>query len=499
MPRRVLPRSGPNRMGDEAVVSVKTRRCARSRPRDRRHCGGLKAASLLSAVALGVSASASVADMSAVRAAPRAGASLAPSPAPELIPAIPATTFEGGRPLSPLNAPAFDANGDVFIAWTEPVGATPEAVLPELRIRATMRPADGRWQPAETLSRMGLNPEVTADARGEAIATWEGRSDVEASIKPVGGGWLAPQTVGTPRGEEPEEPQVASDASGDAIVVAPRQAHRRESTGIEAAARPAGGVFTPPQTISHHRENALDPRIAMNSRGDAIVAWDVEGPTGCLIRAAFRSPGGAWGATRTISGGHVFCRGNHTVAIDERGDAIVAWVAMRDSTMLVKTARRDANGRWSAQRVIGRASAVAEPPGAAHVGMDARGDETVLWTDPARVLGGRRTVWARVRPVGRRWGAKQRIADVTYESSPSFAMNARGDASVVWEDKRGVEVASAPAGGRWQKPTTVSDRKSAEIAFEAVPVVALDARGDAMIAWQSHENIKTAWHAPLSP
>lgn len=485
---------------------MRTGRRARNRLRNPRHRGGLKAALLMSAVVLGVSASASVADMSAVGAAHGTGTSVASWPAPELIPAIPATTIEGGRPLSPLNAPGFDANGDAFIVWTEQAGAwteqagtTTEAVVPEFRVRATVRPADGRWQPVETLSRMGLNPEVAVDARGDAIAAWEGRFGVEAAIKPVGGGWLAPQTVGTPRGDEPQEPQVASDASGDAIVVAPLQAHGQVSTGIQGAVRPAGHTFFSPQTISHHREKALDPRIAMNSRGDALVAWDVQVPTGCLLRAAFRPAGGAWGAPRTVPDGHEYCRGHHGVAIDGRGNAIVAWVAMRGSTMLIKTAGRDAKGRWSAQPVIGRASAVAEPPGVPQVGVDARGDAIVVWMDPALVLGGRRTIWARLRRVGHGWGAKERIGDVTYESSLSFAMNTRGDASVVWEDKRGIEAASHPAGGGWQTPNTVSDRKSAEIAFQAVPVVALGARGDGMVAWQSHTNIKTAWHAPLFP
>lgn len=466
--------------------------------RYRRHRWGLKAAPLLSTVVLGVSASAWVANVGGAGAADSAGTALSSWSAPELIPAIPATTDEG-RPLSPLNAPAFDANGDAFIVWTEPMVATAKALVPEFRVRATERPANGHWQPVEMLSRLGLNPEVTVDSRGDAIAVWEGRSGVEASVKPVGGGWLAPQTVGTPGGEEPQEPQVASDASGDAIVVAPLQAHGRQSTGIEAAVRPAGGTFSLPHTISRHREEALDPRIAMNPRGDAIVAWDVQVPTGCLARAAFRPAGGTWGTPRTVPGGHESCRGSHKVAIDQRGNAIVAWVSMRGSTMLVRVAERGVKGRWSAQPVIGRASAVAEPPGAAKVGMDARGDVIVVWVDPALVLGGRRTMWSRIRRVGRRWGAKEHISDVTYESSPLLATNARGDATVVWEDKRGIEVASHPSGGVWQKPHTVSDRHSAEIAFEAAPVIALGAQGDGMVAWQSDKNIETVWHAPLLP
>jgi hypothetical protein len=459
----------------------------------------LKAAQLLSVVVLGVSALASVAAMGAVRAARSTGTSLAPWSAPELIPAIPATTIDESRPISPLTAPAFDANGDAFMVWTDSVGAITEAVLPEYRVRAAVRPADGRWQPAETLSRLGLNPEVTVDARGDAIAVWEGRSGVEAAIKPVGGGWLAPQTVGTPRGDEPQGPQVASDASGDAIVVAPLQAHGQASTGIQGAVRPAGGTFSPPQTISHHREEAFEPSIAMNARGDGIVAWDVQGPTGCLLRAAFRSAGGTWSAPRTVPGGREVCRTSHRVAIDGRGDAIVAWVAMRGSAMLVKTAWRGAKGRWSAESVLGRASAVAEPGGLAQVGLDARGDAIVVWMDPAPVLGGRRTLWARIRPVGRGWGSTARIADLAYESSPSFAMDARGNASVVWKDKRGIEVALHPAGGGWQTSRTVSDRKSAEIAFEAAPVLALDARGDGVVAWESDRYIETAWHSSLFP
>lgn len=448
---------------------------------------------------LGVSVSASVADVSAVRVTRSAGKSLAPWSTPELIPAIQATSIEGGRPLSPLTAPTFDTSGDAFMVWTEPAGAKAEAVVPEYRVRATVRPADGRWQPVETISRMGLNPEVTVDARGNAIAAWEGRLGVEAAIKPVGGGWLAPQIVGTPRGDEPQAPQVASDSSGDAIVVAPLQAHGQASTGIQGAVRLAGGMFSPAQTISHHREEALDPRIAMNARGDAIVAWDVQVPKGCLLRSAFRSVGGAWGAPQTVPGEHEFCRGSHRVAIDERGDAIVAWMAMQGSTTLVEIATRDANGRWSAQPAIGRASAVAEPPGPAQVGMDPRGDAIVVWVDPALVLGGRRSLWARIRPVGRGWRAKERIGYVPYESSPSFAMDARGDASIVWEDKRGIEAALHPARGGWQKPHTVSDHKRAEVAFEAVPVVALDARGDGVVAWQSDKNIDTAWHTSLFP
>jgi hypothetical protein len=483
--------------GAYAVGAVRTRH-TRNRPRDWDQLPGRFHSATVIAVVLGVWVSAWAANTSVVGAA-GTGTALTPWTAPELIPAIPATTIDESRPNSPLTAPAFDATGDAVIVWTTETAAPTRTALPEYSVRAAVRPADGHWQPGETLSRAGLNPQVTVDARGDAIAAWEGRLGVEAAIKPVGGSWLAPQTVGTPRGDEPQEPQVASDASGDAIVVAPVQEHGQESTGIEVALRPAGGTFSPPQSISRHRELALDPRIAMNARGDAIVVWDVQvHHTACLLRAAFRSAGGGWGAPSTVPNGHEYCRGTHDVAIDERGDALVAWAAMRGSTSLVETAWRGANGRWSAQPVTKRASPVAEPPWPQGVGMDARGDAIVVWVDPTGV-GGRRTIWARIRPVGRGWGTEEQIAAVPYESSPSFAMGARGDAVVVWGDKRGIEVALHPAGRRWQTPHTVLVGTRAQIAFDARPIVALDAHGEGVVAWESNKDIETAWHTSLFP
>ena len=87
--------------------------------------------------------------------------------------------------------------------------------------------------------RLGLDPDVVIDAQGDTIAVWQTPSAVQAAIRPAGGSWLAPQTVATPGGEEP---QIASDANGDVIVVSTRQAPGH-STGIQAVLRPAGGTF----------------------------------------------------------------------------------------------------------------------------------------------------------------------------------------------------------------------------------------------------------------
>jgi hypothetical protein len=441
----------------------------------------LKAALLLSAVVLGVSVSVSVPNVSAVGAVHVGESARSVWSAPELIPAHELGT---GSP----EPPAFDAHGDAVAVWTEPTVSITQVITVTYKVRASVRPAGGHWQPADTLSLLGLAPEVAADARGDAIAVWESPSGVQAAIRPAGGSWLAPQTVASPGGEQP---QVASDPSGDGVVVSPRQAPGH-STGIQVVLRPAGGSFSPPQTISG-TENGFHPLIAMNARGDVFVAWEVDTSRGCLVRAAFRRADGGWSAPRSVSDRHEFCGGNHRVAIDARGDAIVVWLAQRGPTTFVETATRAADGRWTPRRIVARAPIIEESP---QVGMDMRGDAIVVWSAPA-LVGGRTTISARIRPAGHGWETARPIPQSpTNGGAPSLAIDARGDALVAWQDRRGIEAAVRLAGGHWQKPYTVSGHEGTNTGA-GDPLAALDARGDGLVAWQNHEGIKSAWHASL--
>ena len=234
-----------------------------------------------------------------------------------------------------LGAPqhlAFDTSGDAFAVFAEPVlEANGSGALSSL-VRVAKRPVGAHWAIPDTLSQLGLEPAVAAGGHGEAIAVWEGLSSVEEAESPLGGNWLLPKAVLTPRGEEA---QVAMDLKGDVMIVSTRQS-TNHSLGIVVAFRPAGGAFSAPLMISAS-ENAFEPRVAMNARGDALVARRVDTARGCPVRAAFHRAGGGWSRPRTVSDVDAFCEGgNHRVAIDERGDAVVVWFAQRGRPMLSK-------------------------------------------------------------------------------------------------------------------------------------------------------------------
>jgi hypothetical protein len=463
-----------------AGAAMKAQWCGRMSISTRWTAGTI--ALLLAAVLGGCAQSGSLPLMRSARAVRVTGGASGAWSAPEL---IPAHNLGTGSP----QPPAFDINGDAVAVWTEPALSIKEPITPSYLVRAAVRPAHGHWQPADTLSRLGLAPEVAVDAGGDAIAVWESPSGVQAAMRPAGGNWLAPQTVATPGGEDP---QIASDPSGAVFVVATRQAPGR-STGIQTVSRPAGGTFSPAQAISTS-ENAFHPRIAMNARGDAFVAWEVDLPRGCAVRAAFRPADGGWSAPRTLSDTHAFCPANQRVAIDERGDAIVVWLALRRRTTFIEAAGRTAEGRWTARRTIARARDIAEPP---EVGMDARGDATIVWSEPA-LVGGWDVIRVRTRPAGRGW---QAVRALPYANAgrASLAIDARGDALVAWQGKRGIEAAARPAGGHWQKPYMVSGHEPTHRDVGGDPLATLDAGGDGLVAWENHEGIETAWRPALFP
>src|SRR5580658_9903740 len=71
--------------------------------------------------------------------------------------------------------------------------------------------------------------------------------------------WLTPQTV-SPTGYDAAQQQVAFDQNGDAIAV--WQSWGGVNPVIEATERPAGGSFSAPQTLSDSSGYAMFPDVA---------------------------------------------------------------------------------------------------------------------------------------------------------------------------------------------------------------------------------------------
>ena len=132
-------------------------------------------------------------------------------------------------------------------------------------------------------------------------------------------------------------------------------------------------------------------RMAANRRGDAIVAfWRYAGGTypNFAIYASIRRAGGRFGTPQPVVTANV---GNPAVAIDQRGNAVVAWT---DRAGVHLAGRRAGAGSFDAPVLVAPAD---HPEGEVGVGID--GDHVVAaWT--TEDLDGNRTMLVSERTAG---------------------------------------------------------------------------------------------------
>jgi hypothetical protein len=183
-----------------------------------------------------------------------------------------------------------------------------------------------------------------------------------------------------------------------------------------------------------------------------------------------------------------------SLALNARGDAIVAWtrgIAVR-TRLEARTASR--GGRFRSP--VALAGGEVEQP---RIAMNDRGAAVVLWSRTVWVRGapfGVTVSEARYRRAGGSFGARQTIArdrftrgytDVSYERAGAVALDEYGRASVLVTrdypvgDRRRQQVmlATTTSGGRFRKAATIPVPENADHLSLAV-----NARGDTAVAWQ---------------
>ncbi|MGA8352873.1 MAG: choice-of-anchor Q domain-containing protein [Solirubrobacteraceae bacterium] len=162
------------------------------------------------------------------------------------------------------------------------------------------------------------------------------------------------------------------------------------------------------------------------------------------------------------------------VAMDAAGDAIAVWARFNGINDVVQAAVRPAGGSWGSPATLSEAGQEASEP---HVAVDAAGDATVVWR---RFNGSNDVVQAAVRPAGEPWGTPTTLSEAGQEAhAPEVAVDPTGQAIAVWIRDDVVQAAFKPAGGPWAKSATVS--QTGQDASE--PQVAVDATGDATVVW----------------
>jgi hypothetical protein len=179
-------------------------------------------------------------------------------------------------------------------------------------------------------------------------------------------------------GQDGFEPDVAVDPSGNVIAVWTR------SDGsffrIQSSSRTANGSWAPAVTISDAGQSASNPDVAIDNSGNALVAWSRTDGTNIRIQTAFRPSGGSFGAPVTISDPG-FDATKPAIDFDNSGKALITWQRFDGTKLRVQATTRSAGagGTFANENTLSEGGQDAFNPQAdAGPNVDANG--VIAWT-----------------------------------------------------------------------------------------------------------------------
>lgn len=344
---------------------------------------------------------------------------------------------------------ARDADGDTVIAWSEY-----REGYDILNVFAQRFSAAGVAQGAEfrvntTTTNPQSLPSVAMDAAGNFVIAWAGYGGPDASDH----GIFAQRfdAGGRPLKREfriNDQPingvtglAMAMDPDGDFAVTWDSADGDGSSYGVfaqrfSASADRVGSQF---RVNTYTRDSQRDPAIAMSPDGAFTIVWSSDGQDGSsrgIYGRRFRRNGVPIGRDFQINAITTRVQAEPSVAMDAFGDFVVAWHSYAAGA---RTPRVMARRFSAATQVLGPEFGVGDAgrgaQSSAAVAMDADGDCLIAWSEQNAVAAAVDVIGRRFKPDGSADGVPFRINStrVLNQRFPAIAVDADGDAVVAWQ------------------------------------------------------------------
>lgn len=289
-------------------------------------------------------------------------------------------------------------------------------------------------------------------------------------------------------------PQVAMDARGDFVVVWTDEAagvFGRDDTfarRFNAAGQPLGNQFRVNSLTVGLQDSAS---VAMDAVGDFVITWQSTQADGQLDIHAnrYNAAGTQLGSEFRVNGHTTGSQASPSVAADYKGDFAITWLDFDRNGVYARLYSAAGASLTSEIHVNAVPRAPQDFP-APSVAMDALGAFVITWAQSGDGSG--QAVFAhRYDAAGAAQGGVFRVNTFTAndQRDPRAAMDALGDFVIAWssfgEDGSGFGVyarsynaAGTAQGGEFRVNTFTAN-------WQRFPSVAMDARGDFVIVWQS--------------
>lgn len=302
------------------------------------------------------------------------------------------------------------------------------------------------------------------------------------------------------------------DASGRAVAVwlTLRAGTLIDDDLMVSRYEPASGWSTP-QTLESRLGDVTRFEIAMEpASGRAVVLWAQASDTSNSgAWARHFDPAGGWTPVQALSSasGVVDVL---SVGMDVQGNAVAAWSQLDGSRFSVWGNRGSAAGTWGTAQLLENMDELGRVDGNPRIAVAPQGDAIVVWQASGGTLANRGT-WSNRYTAGAGWGTVGQLVSVSGGSAPDIAMDANGNAVMVWSQISTVSATEIYAliqakryqAGAWGAPLQVARELGANSVLSTVHVK-MNAAGAALVAWgQGDESIRATiaaagagWPAP---
>lgn len=251
-----------------------------------------------------------------------------------------------------------------------------------------------------------------------------------------------------------------------------------------------------PGVMSARTEAEFLPKIAVSANGSAMAVWESIEVIGFVheIYYSHYTVGSGW-STPDVINPFLSNRRSPEVAIDADGNAIAVWKGVASGDGFdVYASRYTVGSGWSQHEKLHINDPDAfDDESAAQIAMDASGNALVVWSSAYGIQYNRYTV-------GVGWGAPEvhRVISAvgsSIDSEPELGMNADGDAMAVWQEHPSLNGERHLWSSRydfatdtWGAPQVVDPINGAQPAF--ANNVVLDASGNATATWTHYDGTR---------
>jgi len=390
---------------------------------------------------------------------------------------------------------AANASGNAVAVWTQREGTI-------TRIWSNVYTPGSGWGTAvpivADITNSASAPQVAIDAQGNALAVWvekfaTGRTYLESNRYTPAGGWTATAagSIETDNVGDANDPQIALDGSGNAMVVWTRVGK------VWSSRRPAGSGWE--REVEIEPENAATfasiAQLAVNASGTAQVVWRERDFDRDLVLSNRYTPGSGWGTVASI----VASQANDEVmapqiAIDANGNGLAVWQLYQGTSVDLLANRYTAGSGWRTARSI--TADKTHDVTASQIALDANGNALAVWTQAATTANS--VIWYDRYPAAATdWDTAATIGPIVPFSNlvtPHFALDANGNATAVWQQyisgqkAYNIMASRYTAGGTWGAAELIEADDSGDA---SVPQIGVSANGNAVAVWQQSDGTRT--------